>query len=290
MESFISSLIVNSTNFFLPETINIIQGVKLNYHCNQIIAPERYCFMNEILQVTLVGLTAGVIGTGSGGAIALILKNPRNELLSFILGFSGGIMLAIVLTDLLPEAVALGRLKTAALGVLLGAVLIFFLDLYLPVFQEMSNAPGFVRFIRTGTMLGLGIAMHNLPEGIAMGAGYIRSPTLGLALALTFALHNIPEGVAMAGPLHAGGLPAGRIFFYTALAGMPEGIGAFIGASFSSISPLVLSLALSFAGGAMLYIIFSELIPGAQKLSEGYEGTFGAVFGSLVGIVILVLI
>lgn len=239
--------------------------------------------MHDIFQATFIGLAAGVIGTGSGGAIALILKNPKNEHLSFILGFSGGIMLAIVLTDLLPEAVTLGSLKTAILGMLLGIALILFLDLYLPFFKELESIRGPARFIRTGAMLGLGIAMHNLPEGIAMGASYIRSPVLGMTLALTIALHNIPEGVAMAGPLHAGKLPAGRIILYTSLAGLPEGIGAFIGASVSSVSPLVLSLALSFAGGAMLYIITSELIPGAQKLAKGHEGFIGVIIGFLAG-------
>ncbi len=247
-------------------------------------------FMHDVFQATLIGLTAGVVGTGTGGAVALILKNPRNELLSVILGFSGGIMLAIVLTDLLPEAITLGSLKTAILGMLLGMVLILFIDLYLPLFKELENTPGPARFIRTGAMLGLGIAMHNLPEGIAMGAGYIRSPVLGLTLALTIALHNIPEGVAMAGPLHAGRMPTGQIIFYTSLAGLPEGFGAFIGASVSSVSPLVLSLALSFAGGAMLYIIASELIPGAQKLAKKHEGMIGVIAGVLVGVIILNLL
>ncbi len=220
----------------------------------------------------------------------MMVKNPRNELLSFILGFSGGIMLAIVLTDLVPEAVLLGTFKTAILGMLLGIVFILFLDFNLPVLKARENTRGTTRFIRTGAMLGLSIAMHNLPEGIAMGAGYIRSPSLGLSLALTFAVHNIPEGVAMAGPLHAAKIPAWRIFFFASLVGVPEGIGAFIGASLGSISPLVLSMALSFAGGAMLYIIFSELIPGAQELSRGLEGTIGTVFGILSGLIFLALV
>jgi ZIP family zinc transporter len=132
--------------------------------------------------------------------------------------------------------------------------------------------------------------MHNLPEGIAIGASYVASPALGFTLALTIALHNIPEGIAMACPLCAGGMRLRWILLYTAMAGLPMGLGAFIGASLGFISPLFLSLALGFAAGAMLYIIFGELIPGAQNSGNGHAGTFGAVFGTVAGILLLAII
>ena len=80
------------------------------------------------------------------------------------------------------------------------------------------------------------------------------------------------------------------ILLYTAMAGVPMGLGALIGASLGSISPVVLSVALGFAGGAMLYIIFGELIPGAQNSGSGHAGTFGAVFGTISGILLLSVI
>lgn len=246
--------------------------------------------MNDILHITMLGLLAGILGTGSGGLVALFLKRPGPGLLSFFLGFSGGIMLAIVLMDLVPEAVEAGNIYLAILGLLLGAVLILLLDLYLPHFHLFEASEENNSYIRTGILLGLGIALHNLPEGIAIGSGFIAAPTLGMTLAVTIALHNIPEGIAMAAPLSAGGLGIIRIVFFTILAGLPMGAGAFIGASIGSISPAVLSLALSFAGGAMLYIIFSELIPGSQELAKGHSGTFGAVFGTIVGIIVLALL
>lgn len=246
--------------------------------------------MNEILQITLIGLLAGVLGTGSGVIIALFVKNPSARMIGFILGFAGGIMLAIVLIDLLPEAVEAGNFFTAIAGLIIGAILILMLDLKLPHFHIFETGDEMARFIRTGTLLGLGIAMHNLPEGLAIGAGYIASPALGFTLAFTIALHNIPEGIAMACPLCAGGMRIRWILLYTGLAGFPMGVGAFLGASIGAISPLVLSLSLGFAGGAMLFIIFNELIPGSQNSGEGHAGTFGAVFGTIAGILLLSVI
>ena len=211
-------------------------------------------------------------------------------MIGFILGFAGGIMMAIVLIDLLPEAIEAGNLLTALIGILFGSFIIMGIDSKIPHFHFFETTEELARFIRTGTILGLGIAMHNLPEGIAIGASYVASPALGFTLAFTIALHNIPEGIAMACPLCAGGMRLKWILLYTALAGLPMGIGAFIGASLGAISPLFLSLALGFAGGAMLYIIFGELIPGAQKEGANRAGVFGAVFGTIAGIVLLSVI
>jgi zinc transporter, ZIP family len=246
--------------------------------------------MDSIIQITLIGLSAGVIGTGSGAFIALFLKKPGKAALGFILGFAGGIMLAIVLNDLLPESVEAGNFVTAFTGLLLGAIFILFLDLKMPHFHFFETTDELARFIRTGTILGLGIAMHNLPEGIAIGASYVASPALGFTLALTIALHNIPEGIAMACPLCVGGMRLRWIILYTAMAGLPMGLGALIGATLGNISDLFLSLSLGFAGGAMLYIIFGELIPGAQNSGNGHAGTFGAVFGTIAGILLLAVI
>lgn len=246
--------------------------------------------MNEILQITLIGLGAGVIGTGSGAFISLFFRQPSKAVLGFILGFAGGIMLAIVLTDLLPESIEAGNFFLAFTGLLVGALFILLLDLKMPHFHFFEATEEMSRFLRAGTILGLGIAMHNLPEGIAIGASYVASPALGFTLAVTIALHNIPEGIAMACPLCAGGMRLRGILLYTAMAGVPMGLGAFVGASIGAVSPFFLSLALGFAGGAMLYIIFGELIPGAQKSEKGYSGTFGAVFGTIAGILLLSVI
>lgn len=246
--------------------------------------------MNQITQITLIGFLAGIIGTGSGSIIALFIKNPPRKMMSFFLGFAGGIMLAIVLIDLLPEAIESGNFLIAVLGLSLGALILMIIDTNIPHLHLFEVKSGNNDFIRSGVFLGIGIALHNLPEGLAIGAGYMASPSLGLSLAITIALHNIPEGLAMACPLCVGGMKVARIFAVTALAGLPMGVGAFLGSALGIVSPLFLSLALSFAGGAMLYIIFNELIPGAHKLKVGQSGTIGAVFGIIAGVILLAII
>ena len=217
--------------------------------------------MNEVLAITLIGLAAGVLGTGSGTLIAFFIRQPGKVVLSFVLGSAGGIMLAIVLMDLLPESIEAGNFVSAFAGLLAGVLFILLLDLKMPHFHFFETSEEMARFIRTGTILGLGIAMH-----------------------------NIPEGMAMACPLCAGGMNFRWVLLYTALAGLPMGIGAFLGAVLGSISPLFLSLSLGFAAGAMLYIIFGELIPGAHSAGNGHAGTFGAVFGTVAGILLLAII
>ncbi len=245
--------------------------------------------MDQIYNNTVIGFLAGIIGTGSGGLISLMLRKPKKELLSFVLGFSGGVMLAIIFTDLLPEAINTGGFIPALVGLVLGTLLILLTDILLPHAHFLGGTDKNSRYVRTGILLGLGIAMHNLPEGIAIGAGYVASSSLGLGLALTISIQNIPEGMAMAAPMNAGGMNIYKTLFYTGLAGVPMGIGAFIGSCISNISPLILSISLGFAGGAMLYLTFDELIPDAQRIAKGHSGTFGAVFGVITGILILTL-
>ncbi|HKM17226.1 MAG TPA: ZIP family metal transporter, partial [Limnochordia bacterium] len=136
----------------------------------------------------------------------------------------------------------------------------------------------------------IGIAVHNFPEGLAIGAGYAASETLGIGLAVVLALHDAPEGMAMAGPMKAAGLSPLRIVATCTLAGVPTGLGSLIGAYFGNVSELFLSVALGFAAGAMLYLVFDELLPIAQELDSEHSSTFGAIIGVVVGILFMALL
>lgn len=244
----------------------------------------------NITNIALIGLAAGALGTGLGGLLSLFFRTPGKWQTSFALGFAGGVMLAIVFMDLLPEALESGGFFWAISGLMAGVVLILLIDLFLPHNHFFVGSGEHAVYARIGIKLGLGITMHNLPEGIAIGAGYVASPTIGLALAVVIFLHNIPEGLAMGTPMSIARLKSLKILLYTGVAGIPVGLGALIGSVISNISPLFLSLTLGFAGGAMLYIIFDDLIPGSQKIAKGHSGTFGAVFGTIAGIFILMLL
>lgn len=245
--------------------------------------------MAQLLQITLIGTLAGVLGTGLGGLLITLLGKPKKNILCFVLAFSGGIMLAIVFQDLIPEALGFGNIWSAFLGLILGILILGLMEKHLPHFHFTSSdsCPKQASFIRSGILLGIGIAMHNLPEGLAIGAGYAASEQLGWGLAIVLALHNIPEGMAMAGPMKAGQIAPRKILIYTGLAGLPMGLGTFLGAVFGGISEQFLSIALGFAAGAMLYIVFDGLLPDALEMKQGRYSTFGAVVGVISGLLIL---
>ncbi len=244
--------------------------------------------MDEIGLATITGLFAGVLGTGVGGIIAVLMRRPGKSLLSFILGFAGGIMISIVCFDLIPEAFAVGGLVYGIMGLILGTFLIAGLDLIIPHFHFFSydSKGANAHFIRMGILIGLGIALHNIPEGLAIGAGYASKAKLGFGIASIMALQNLPEGIAMAAPLMMGITNKWTVVLYCVLVGVPMGIGTFVGAYIGAISPIYLSLSLGFAGGAMLFITCDQLIPEAHELKKGHTATFGIVIGVIVGIIL----
>lgn len=240
--------------------------------------------MDNILYITLVGFLVGVIGTGIGGVLALILGKPGNKFLSFILGFSAGIMLTIVCFDLLPEAFERANFLVGLIGIIIGVLAIILID-------EIVHNHGNIKvvhdrnFIKMGLLIGLGVALHNFPEGLAIGSGFMATRELGIGISIVIALHNIPEGISMAAPMRVGGVSKFRAVLFTFLVGLPMGIGALIGAFLGEISESFIAFCLAFAGGTMLYITCGELIPNSSKLHLGRTSTVGFVLGFVVGLV-----
>ncbi len=245
-----------------------------------------------LARVTLLGLFAGVIGTGGGGLIALSFRSFKKSTLSLVLGFSAGIMLVVIFMELLEEGFDIGGFGGTFLGLSIGIVVLYLLDIYFP-HQHFSSKKegGNSRFLKAGILLSIGIALHNIPEGLAIGAGYAAYEELGIGLAIIMAVQNIPEGIAMATTLSIAKVGKGRIFLATVLAGLPMGVGAWIGGYVGSIAPTFLSFALGFAAGAMLYIVCDELIPDAHEMAEkgSHTATMGIVGGVLIGLLLEVL-
>ncbi|NMB00248.1 MAG: ZIP family metal transporter [Firmicutes bacterium] len=218
----------------------------------------------------------GIIGTGLGGILLALGKRPKGDTLGFLLGLSSGVMLAVVFQDLIPEALMLKGLGITFAGVILGVISLLAITPFLP--------QGTTSLTRTSLLLGIGIALHNLPEGLAIGAGYLASPNLGLSLALALCLHDIPEGMAMAAPLLAAGFAKDEVVLWTILAGLPMGLGALIGGVLGTLSPETLAGSLSFAAGAMLFLVFHELLPQALDGTSPLITTMGAIIGVLIGL------
>ncbi len=245
------------------------------------------------LLVTLIGLAAGVLGTLSGGIAVIIVKKIKNKLLSLLLGVSAGIMAAISFLDLIPEAIQEGTIYTAMIGILLGMAIIGILDLKFPHrhFSMTKDGCGkYNKHLKTGILLSIGIALHNLPEGVAIGASFMVTFQIGLLLSILIAIHNIPEGMAVAAAMCVGGVRSKKVLLITALAGVHMGIGAFIGVALGGVSPWALSVSLGFAAGAMLYIVFDELIPDAHRKAEGHSAIMGILAGILIGIFFIELL
>jgi len=242
--------------------------------------------LGNILKTTLIGLFFGTFGTTIGGIIGIKFKNPSKKFLSFILSFASGLMLAIVCFDLLPEAFNLTNLPTVFLGILLGIIMMIICDLL--VDKKFNNSNKFKQnkndLLKTGIIVSIGLALHNFPEGLAIGSGFGASIKLGLSLAIAICLHDIPEGISMAVPMKNGGIKKGKVIFYVVLSGITTGIGAFFGAIIGEISQSVIAMCLAFAAGAMIYIVSGELTPEANSLYKGRMSAIGSILGLLIGI------
>jgi ZIP family zinc transporter len=226
-----------------------------------------------------------MVGTGLGGLITFFLKNPTKRFMAVLMGFTSGIMLSVVCFDLLPEAFDMGGVAASMLGIVLGVAMVLVVEQLIPerVSEKYSDN---LDLVRSGILLGIGIAIHNFPEGLAVGSGFAASDYLGLGLAITIGLHDMPEGIAMAAPLKLGGINRLKILMYTILAGIPMGLGAFTGELLGEISSSLICLCLSFAGGAMMYITCGELIPKTQNIYKGRISTIGMIAGIMCGIYI----
>lgn len=242
--------------------------------------------MDKIFLTGFIGLFVGVLGTGLGGFIAFFIKSPSQKYLSFILGISSGLMLSIVCFDLLPEAFELGALYLGILGIVTGVIIIVLLDSFLPVVPKKYHQRPGKDFIKTGILLGVGVALHNFPEGLAIGSSFMATKELGIGISIVIALHNMPEGISMATPMSIGGMSRMKAFIYTILAGVPMGMGAFVGALLGEISQGFIAFCLAFAGGTMLYITCGELIPKSQSLKSGKVSSYGLMIGFILGIMI----
>lgn len=235
--------------------------------------------------VAATGL-AGIGGTGLGGGIACLLRRDSPRMVSLLLSFAAGVMTAVVCCDLLAEAVGAGGrmgLALTAAAVLAGHGAVEGLERLL----ERRGAHGLTA---AGAALAAAVALHNVPEGMVIGAAFAsggREGAGGVALAAVIALHNIPEGMAVAGPLRAGNLPRIWALAAAAATGMPTVAGAALGYQMGTLGPVGLAVTLGFASGAMLYVVFGELLPEALTLWQSRMPALAAVLGIVTGLMVV---
>lgn len=156
---------------------------------------RRLLVLSEILKTTLIGLFFGTFGTTLGGIIGICFKKTSNKFLSFILAFASGLMLSIICFDLIPEAMEIANIVNVLLGIVLGIIAMIICDILVQskFNSNNTNVKNSNSLLKTGIIVSIGLALHNLPEGLAIGSGFEASITLGYSLALAICLHDIPE-------------------------------------------------------------------------------------------------
>jgi zinc transporter, ZIP family len=242
----------------------------------------------HVLEIMLIGLVSGVTGTGCGGLAAFFINNISNRFLSVILEFSAGLMTSVVCFKLIPEAFEFGGIAITTAGIFSGVIALIIIEGFISKANLLKKGNPKNNILRAGILTAIGIALHNFPEGFAVGSGFEASTGLGITLTIVILIHDIPEGIATAVPLRAGGFSKRRSFLLTVLSGVPMGLGALIGAILGEISKAFIAACLGFAGGAMLYIVCGGLVTESKRLYRGRLPTIGNIFGMVCGILVSV--
>ena len=247
------------------------------------------------------GIFIPFIGTSLGAAMVFFLRKQISDGLQKILtGFAAGVMVAASFWSLLQPALdsseEMGKLSfiPAAVGFIIGIGFLLLLDVVTPHMHMDKQVEGPKSGLKRTTKLILAVTLHNIPEGMAVGvvyAGWISgksdiSSAAALALALGIAIQNFPEGAIVSMPLRAEGMSKGKTFWYGVLSGIVEPIAAALTIVAASAVVPILPYLLSFAAGAMMYVVVEELIP---EMSEGKHSNIGTIAFALGFVLMMIL-
>lgn len=246
----------------------------------------------------VIGLLIPFIGTTLGSAMVYLLKDKVNiKIEKVLLGFASGVMIAASVWSLLIPSIKMAEKQgtiawmPASIGFSLGIAFLLLLDRIIPHLHINENKPeGPKTKISKTMMLVLAVTLHNIPEGMAVGvvfAGLLTGNTAisvagAFALSMGIALQNFPEGAIISMPLKSEGVSKNKSFIYGVLSGIVEPIAGLITILLTSAISSVLPYFLSFAAGAMIYVVAEELIPDSQNGKHSDLGTIGLAIGFVI--------
>ena len=277
--------------------------------------------MGVIETLILTTALAGVAGTGLGGLVGAMLQRDSKRTVSLLLSFAGGVMLSVVCFDLVVEAIGTNvGLWFVVASVAFGVAVTYFLNYLIDrktnnevphidanhpktaddldelihsdhLEQHYARKDSKLGLFVAGVVMACAIALHNVPEGMTIGASYASNDgvmgSAALVLAVLIGLHNIPEGMAVSVPLISGGMSKWKAVLITASTGIPTILGALLGYWLGEIGPMGLTMSLGFASGAMLYVVFGEILPQSILMYHSKLPAFSAIVGILAGILII---
>ena len=245
-----------------------------------------------------IGILIPLLGTILGSAMVFLMKDKINSRVEkFLLGFASGVMMAASVWSLMIPSIDMAQEEhmikwlPAAVGFSLGIIFLLIIDSITPHLHLKSKKPeGLKAKLKNSTMMVLAVTIHNIPEGMSVGVVFagILSQNISISLAGAFALsigiaiQNFPEGAIISMPLKGEGLSKGKSFLYGALSGIVEPIAAIITILIASVIEPILPYLLSFAAGAMIYVVVEELIPELQEGEHSNIGTIGVAIGFVI--------
>jgi ZIP family zinc transporter len=247
------------------------------------------------------GLLIPFLGTSLGAALVFFMKRELNvKLQNMLSGFAAGVMVAASVWSLLIPSMEMasdkGRLAfiPAAVGFCAGMLFLLLLDKLVPHMHLDESEEGLKSNLQKTTMMVLAVTLHNIPEGMAVGilyAGWASGSTQitqagALTLALGIAIQNFPEGAIISMPLHSKGLSKGKACWYGILSGIVEPVAGFLTILLASHVGPILPYFLSFAAGAMIFVVVEELVP---EMSEGEHSNLGTILFMLGFVLMMIL-
>lgn len=247
--------------------------------------------MNNLMYNTVIiggiGFFTAWMGILAGILASFFINKGSKRLKGTAFGFIGGLMLAIVCFDLIPESIMTSNIYIASIGIIIGLIISVLLEGKLDFKQIPSHNTEYNSFLKSGIFMAIAIGIHHLPIGFALGSLLSANPVKGIHLAIAVVLHGLPEGLALGIFFNESKVGIFSLILISIFTSIPMGLGAIIGGIISEVSPAIISLSLAFTGGMILYIISSETIPNSREIWKGRLSTIGIVLGVIGGILIM---
>lgn len=234
--------------------------------------------MKNILILGIFTMILGVLSSLIGGFLCTIFHIKTKRTISILYELTAGIMTGIVCFEMLPESFEISSLIYSLIGIVLGVMIIYMLDIIVYKFSKKSNTSKKVAMV-----VMISMAIHNIIEGLAVGSGFSFSLNLGITVLLGIFLHDIPEGMIVGITSKISGKKNENIMIETASVGACGGIGTFIGNYIGKIDDRYISLSLSVAAGAMLYLVACELLPESKINSKSKNIYLMYIMGIVLG-------